>query len=205
MRILAAALLATGFSLGASAQDLSETATATYSLDKTHAYLTFGVSHNGLSTYTVNFTDFDADIDFNSEEPTASSISVTINPMALETNYPDAEKRTEWHQELSTEERFLNATEFPVISFVSTSVEKTGETTGTVTGDLTFRGTTLPVALDVTYNGTANPPWHGERDLIGFNATGTLNRSDFGVTALLPNISDEVIIAFSGEFLQDQD
>ncbi|MEQ9314317.1 MAG: YceI family protein, partial [Henriciella sp.] len=73
-----------------------------------------------------------------------------------------------------------------------------------VTGDLTFLGVTRPVTLDVTYNGTANAPWYGERDLIGFDATTTINRSEFGQDSLQGVISDEVVIEFSGEFLQDE-
>ncbi len=176
----------------------------TYQLDQTHAFLTWTVIHNGLSGYTVDFTDFDATLDFDPDEPTASSISVTINPMGLETNYPDAEKREEWHTELSTDPKFLNGGEYPEITFVSTSAESTGEFTGTVTGDLTFLGVTKPVTMDVTYNGTANLPWYGPRDLVGFNATTTLKRSDFGMTSMANNISDEVVIEFSGEFLQDE-
>lgn len=205
MRYLLAATLAAGITLGASAQDLSETATGAYTLDKNHAYLTFAIGHNGLSDYTVNFTDFDADLDFNAEDPAASSLSVTINPASVQTNYPDLEKRAEWHDELSNDAKFFNAGEFPEITFNSTSAETTGDDTGVITGDLTLLGVTKPVELNVTYNGTANTPWFGERDLIGFDATATIKRSDFGMTALLPNISDEVVIEFSGEFLQDEE
>ncbi|MEO1101447.1 MAG: YceI family protein [Pseudomonadota bacterium] len=189
---------------GASAQSLDETAEANYSLDKGHAFLTWTVSHNGLSSYTVNFTDFDADIDFNPASPVESSISLTINPVALETNYPEAEKKAEWETELATDDKFLNGDEHPEITFVSTSVEQNGDNTGIVTGDLTFRGVTQSVPVEVTYNGTGNAPWFGERDLIGFDAVTTISRSDFGVTAMVPMISDEVVIEFSGEFLQDE-
>ncbi len=189
---------------GASAQSLDETAEANYSLDKGHAFLTWTVMHNGLSGYTVNFTDFDADIDFNPANPVESTISLTINPVALETNYPDPEKKIEWEEELATDDKFLNGDEHPEITFVSTGVEQTGDNTGIVTGDLTFRGVTQSVPVEVTYNGTGNAPWFGERDLIGFDAVTTISRSDFGVTAMVPMISDEVVIEFSGEFLQDE-
>ena len=67
-------------------QTLEGVAADTYQLDKTHAFLTWTVRHNGLSGYTVNFTDFDATLEFDPEDLSASSITVTINPMALETN-----------------------------------------------------------------------------------------------------------------------
>ena len=99
----------------------------------------------------------------------------------------------------------MNAAEYPTISFASTSVEQTGDFTGTVTGDLTFLGVTAPVTLDVSYGGVANPPWFGQRDVIGFTASTTLARSDFGSTSLGGVISDEVVVEFSGEFLQAEE
>ena len=184
-------------------QTLEGAAPGLYELEKNHAFLTWTVGHGGgLSGYTVNFTDFDAAIDFDPENPEASSIEVSINPMALQTNYPDPVEKVEWETKLSTGDQFFNANEFPEITFVSTSATLTGEFEGEVTGDLTFLGQTKPVTLEVTYNGTGNAPWFGQRDLIGFDATATIIRSEFGMTSMIPNISDEVIIEFSGEFLQ---
>ena len=131
--------------------------------------------------------------------------------MGLNVNYPSDFKAGHadlpyetWPETLSKDERFLQAETYPEITFTSTSVEQTGETTGTVTGDLTFLGTTQPVTMDVTFNGTTNTPWTGERDLLGFNAVTTFNRSAFGQTSLEGVISDEVRVEFTGEFLQDE-
>ena len=209
--ITSTALLALLAAPALAEQTLDGVAADTYRLDKPHAFLTWTVVHNGLSDYTVDFTDFDATLDFNPEEPTASTVEVTINPMGLETNYPgdfkaghpDSEYDT-WNQALSQGDNFLRAGEHPQITFVSTGAETTGDYTGTVTGDLTFLGVTKPVTLDVTYNGVTNVPWYGERDVVGFNATTTINRSEFGMTSLQGPISDEVRIEFSGEFLQTE-
>lgn len=195
--VAAAAILATP----AAAQEESAAA-GPYVLEKNHAYLTWNVSHNGLSTYTGVFTDFNASLNFDPANPAASLINVTINPTAIETNYPNAEKKIEWEAELSSDEKFFNAAAHPAITFSSTSVEVTGDNTGKVTGDLTLLGVTNPVTLDIKYNGMTNLPWFGERDLIGFNVSGSVKRSDFGMTALVPNIGDDVRIEFSGEFLQ---
>lgn len=173
-----------------------------YELEKTHAFLTWTVRHNGISGYTVNFTDFDAALNFNADAPEESLIQVSINPMALETNYRNASKKAAWETELSTDKRFLNGDEFPAITFVSNSAALTGEFEGTVSGDLTFLGVTQPVTLDVSYGGVANPPWFGQRDVIGFTASTTINRSDFGSTSVKHVVSDEVVIEFSGEFLE---
>lgn len=184
---------------------LEGVASGLYNLEKTHAFLTWTVKHNGISGYTVNFTDFQADLVFDAETPENSQLSVSINPTALNTNYPDPDRKTEWETEIATDPRFLNANEFPTITFNSTSVETTGEFEGTVTGDLTFLGVTQPVTLDVSYGGVANPPWFGQRDVIGFTASTTLTRSDFGQTSMAGVVSDEVEIEFSGEFLQAED
>ena len=192
-------------------QTLEGVAADTYELDQNHSFLTWSVEHNGLSNYTVRFTDFDATLDFDPEDLGSSSIEVTINPMAVEANYPsdykeghpDSEFDT-WNEALSKDDRFLNADEYSQISFVSTGAEMTGDYSGTVTGDLTFRGETRPVTMDVTYNGVGNFPWYGERDVVGFNATTTINRSEFGMDAMQGMISDEVKIEFSGEFVQSE-
>lgn len=203
MRKLALAVGLFAASLSANANPTLEgVASGQYALEKNHAFLTWTVQHNGISGYTVNFTDFDANLVFDPETPTNSQLSVTINPTALNTNYPDPVKKAEWETELANDARFLNAGEFPTIEFVSTSIEQTGEYEGTVTGDLTFLGVTKPVTLDVSYGGVANLPWFGERDILGFTASTVLTRSDFGNTAMESMVSDDVKIEFSGEFLQ---
>ena len=202
--VLAAGLMAATLPAHAN-PTLEGVASGLYELEKTHAFLTWTVKHNGISGYTVNFTDFDADLVFDAETPANSQLSVSITPGALNTNYPDPAKKVDWETELSTDPRFLNGSEFPAISFNSTSVEQTGEFSGTVTGDLTFLGVTKPVTLDVSYGGVANPPWFGQRDVIGFTASTTVTRSEFGNTSMAGIISDEVVVEFSGEFLQAEE
>ena len=185
-------------------------AAGTYKLDPTHAFLFADVTHNGISTYTVKFTDYDVEIGFNPAEPGASTMTATINPLGLETNYPADYKAGHadsgfdtWNDHIARSEGFLNADAFPEITFVTTSAETTGEYTGTITGDLSFRGTTAPVTLDVTMIGAINDSaWHGGADVLGFDATGTLSRGAFGSTAV-GSVSDEVTLTFSGEFIQD--
>lgn len=192
--------------------ELEGVATATYSLDKSHAFLTFKVTHaNGLSDYRMNFSKFDATIDFNPEKPEMSSIMVTIDPTSVVSNYPGDYKaghpKSEfdtWDEDVSRNKRWLNSDNFPEISFKSTTITRTGEKTGTVTGDLSLLEITAPVTLDVTFNGSANFQWLGERDVIGFNAETTFNRSKFGMATFVPYIGDEVRVEFTGEFVQDE-
>lgn len=191
---------------------LADVAPGAYSLEKSHAFMTITVGHNGgISNYRISFTDFDADLVFDPAAPESSSVSLTINPMAVETNYPGdykaghADSQWEsWNEDVSRDAKWLNADAFPDITFVSTTAAKTGDLNGTVTGDLTLLGVTKPVTLDVSYGGVANPPWFGERDVIGFTASTTVQRSEFGMAAYIPSITDEVTVEFSGEFLQDE-
>lgn len=209
------ALAAAGLTLAISASadghaNLEGVSSGAYILEKNHAYLTFSVKHSGgLSDYVVNFTRFNADLNFNPENPEESSISVSIDPLSLVTYYPGDYKAghadspyATWDEDVARNPKWLNADAFPEILFTSTEVTKTGDHTGTVTGDLSFLGTSKPVTMNVTYNGSGNAPWFGERDLIGFTAETKLNRSDFGMTRAIPSVSDEVTIRFSGEFLQ---
>ena len=192
---------------------LAEVATASYSLEKTHAFMTVKVGHNGgITQYRISFTDFDGQLSFDPAAPETSSITFTINPAAVETNYPGDYKSghpdsqwASWNEDVSRDAKWLNSDAFPEISFASTAATRTGDLSGTVTGDLTLLGETRSVTLDVTYNGVANPPWFAGRDVIGFDASTTLNRSDFGMAAYIPNISDAVTVEFSGEFLQAEE
>lgn len=191
---------------------LADVAAGTYALEKNHAFMTVTVGHNGgISQYRISFTDFDGTLDFDPAATESSSVSFSINPLAVETNYPGDYKAAHadsqwesWNEDLSRDAKWLNADAFPEITFVSTSAAKTGDLSGTVTGDLTLLGVTKPVTLDVSYGGVANPPWFGERDVIGFTASTTVQRSEFGMAAYIPSITDEVSVEFSGEFLQDE-
>lgn len=195
-----AAAIALASCATAGEQSFAEANSGTYELEKSHAFLTWRISHNGLSKYTARFTDFDATIEFDPENPVASSVSASINPLSVETDHPT--KRESWNNQLATDDKFFNGDEFPAITFQSTGVEQTGEFTGIITGDLTLLGVTQEVQLDATYNGTGNAPWFGVRDLIGFSATAKFNRSDFGMLALLPEIGDEIEVTIEAEFLE---
>ena len=178
---------------------LLEVSSADYAIEPTHASVVWSVSHNGLSSYTARFTDFTAALAFNAEDPAGSTLTASINPLSVRTDHPDG---PDWDTTLGTDEKWFNAAAYPAITYASTGVTLTGETTGIVQGDLTFLGITKQVPLSVTFNGVRNFAWYGERDVIGFSATATFKRSDFDLTALLPGIGDEVTLTIETEFLQ---
>jgi polyisoprenoid-binding protein YceI len=94
---------------------------------------------------------------------------------------------------------FLNVAEFPEMTFKSTAIEKTGDKTGKVTGDLTLLGVTKPVTMDVTFNQVAPNPFHNNTPTAGFEAHAVIKRSDFGMKAAIPNIGDEVDISIDSQ------
>jgi len=190
--------------------DLEATA-GDYSLEVTHAYLAAYVGHgNGLSRYQINFTDLDADLSFDPASPESAALSFTVNTSAVETNYPGDYKaghaesgHDSWNDDVANDGKWLNSGAHGTATFTSTSATRTGDMTGTVTGDLTLLGETKPVTFDVTYNGSGTARG-SDRGLLGFNATTTINRSDWGMGAYIPIISDDVRLDFSGEFIQDE-
>ncbi|MEO0620447.1 MAG: YceI family protein [Pseudomonadota bacterium] len=196
----------------APAEQLADVTAGAYSLEKNHAFLTVSVGHNGgISDYRMDFKDFDASMDFNPSDPKASSIEMSVNPLSIETHYPGDYMKghshtgfKNWNEDLARNAKWLNADKFPKMTFKSSGIEMTGPNTGKVTGDLSLLGASKQVTFDVTFRGVANVPWFGDRDLIGFDAETTIKRSDFGMAALIPSVSDEVTVSFTGEFLKDK-
>lgn len=174
-----------------------------YVLDKTHASLTWKVSHMGLSAYTARFTEFDAQLDYNPKNIGKSQVRVTVNPMSIETDYPNPEK-TDFDKKLSTGADWFNAKKFPQITFTSKRIKSTGPNTATMQGDLTFLGVTQAVSLDVTLNGAMAEQPFSKKPTLGFSATGGLKRSDWGMDTYVPNIGDEVTLLIEAEFALDK-
>ena len=164
----------------------------TYQIDTSHTYLGFEINHLGFSTTYGRFTDVSGTIDLDEENPEASSVDVTIVPASI---YTGDEKRDEHLRG----EDFFNVAEFPDMSFKSTSIEKTGEDTGKITGDLTMHGVTKPVTLDTTFTKKGDYPMQEGMKAVGFNATTGLKRSDFGIDKYVPMVGDEVTITISLE------
>jgi polyisoprenoid-binding protein YceI len=199
-----AALIA--FTLPAFAQDggmtpVAEMPAGIYKNDPSHTSLTFKVSHAGLSHYTARFTSVEADLNFDPADVTKSSLSVTVDPASIRTDYPYADKK-DFDKELGTGADWFNAGEYPNVTFTSTAIEKTGDTTGKVTGDLTLLGVTKPVTLDITFNGAYKSKPFANVPALGFSATGVMKRSDWGLDTYVPMIGDEVTLLIETELEQ---
>jgi len=181
--------------LGATANaDLSDVPSGKYSLDLSHAYITFSYSHMGFSTPNLGFRDFDASLDLDSNDLENSSIEVVINAASIESLKDD------FNDHLRSGD-FFDTANFPQATFSSTKIESTGEDTFDVTGNLTIRDVTKPVTLAATLNKAAMHPMQ-KVPTVGFSAETTIMRSDFGLGRYVPNVGDEVTIHITVEMLQ---
>lgn len=149
-------------------------AAETYTIDKQHAWVGFAVNHAGWALALGKFGSVAGEIVFDKADVTKSSVKVEIDATSIDTNFTDRDK------DLNSPD-FLNSAEFPKITFVSTVVEKTGDKTGKVTGDLTIIGVTKPVTLDVVWNAEQARPWDASAIISGFSATGTVKAAEFGM------------------------
>ncbi len=186
-----AAAAALGLSSMTMAADLSGVPSGKYSVDPTHAYVTFSYSHLGLSNPVLSFDDFSIDLDLNNEDPTKSSVMVVIDANSIVAGSDI------WKDHI-TGEKFFDTANHPEITFTSTSVEAARDGNYKVMGDLTIKGQSKPVALDVTINAAMNHPMSGT-PTIGLQASSDLLRSEYGMKAALPHVSDEIALSVTAE------
>lgn len=165
-----------------------------YKMDPRHTSVTWKVMHMGVSGYTARFSKADGELTFDPKDVTKSTVKVSIPTASVETGDP------KFNAEIAGD-KFLGEAKTPVITFASTAVQKTGADTGRVTGNLTLNGVTKPVTLDTKFYGGIDHPMMKGRD-IGFSATTTIKRSDFGISNYIPLVGDDVQIAIETEFLQ---
>jgi polyisoprenoid-binding protein YceI len=143
-----------------------------WSLDASHSTVGFSVRHMMVTNVKGGFGKFAAKVDGSPADPATAKISATIEVASVDTR--DA-KRDEHLRSAD----FFDTGKFPEMTFTSTKVEKTSATTAKVTGNLTLRGVTKPVVLDVEYTSPLKNPWG--KTVVGASATGKINRKDFGV------------------------
>ena len=178
--------------------------TGEYTLDPNHSTVTVRAQHFGLAHYTLRFNKVAGTLNFNAETPTQSTIQATVDVTSLDTPYTGDR---DFDSELQNSS-WLDAATSPTATFTSTSVESTGANTARVTGDLTLRGQTHPITLDVTYDGSHSPhPLGMQVSSIGFSARGTFQRSQFGINELIPRavndgVSDQVELVIEAEFMR---
>lgn len=163
-----------------------------YRLDPDHFSLVWKVSHLGFSQFVGRFDRVDATLDFDPADPAAATLEAVVDTASVNSRVPALD-------EVLRGPGWLDPARFPQALFRATAITVTGPATGTITGDLTLRGVTRPVTLATTFNGGADNLLTG-RYTLGFSATGTIRRSEFGITNLVPAIGDEVTLEIQSEF-----
>ena len=157
---------------------MSQTMThvSTWKLDKAHSQVEFGVKHMMFTTVRGQFRDVDATVTLDEENPNASKVEAVIDVASVDTAVDDRDNHLRSAD-------FFDAENHPKITFRSTRIEGATFQAGAsfkVYGDLTVRGTTKEIALDVTYEGRGRDPWGQEK--AAFTAEGKLDRHEFGLT-----------------------
>ena len=168
-----------------------QAAPVTYKLDPHHTMVLFSWNHFGYSNPTADFGLGDGTLVFDEQHPAQSSVEVTLPLADLDTHVPALDEHLK-------KPDFLDADKYPVVTFKSTKVQPLGGHKFKVTGDLTVHGVTKPVVLAATLNKIGPHPM-SKAQSIGFDATASIKRSDFGVGAYVPNVGDELTIRITTE------
>lgn len=160
-----------------------------YKLDPNHTVVLASWNHFGYSNPVANFGQVDGQLDYDAANPAVSSVRVVLPLAGLNSFVP------KFDEHLRSDD-FFDAAKYPSVVFQSTSTEAVGEGKLKVTGDLTIRDITRTVVLDVTMNKAGV---RQGRPAVGFDASATIKRSEFGLGLFVPNVSDEVILRISTE------
>jgi len=164
----------------------------TYGVEPAHTRVQFTVSHMGFTEWYGDFTGASGELTIDPKSPAAAKVDITIPTASVVTT------NAKLDEELRSDQWF-DAAKYPQIHFTSTKVTPTGPRTALITGDLTFHGVTKPVVLKTSFNASGvNPLDKGTT--VGFNATTSIKRSDFGVKTYVPLIGDDVTLRISAAF-----
>ena len=204
LRRVAAVSLVLGLAGGmpAAAQSVSKDITlapaGSYALEPAHSQLLFSIAHLGLTEYYGRFDRLSGVLNFNPKSPEKSGVAVTIDTSSVDTPSGGI------NDELKGTVFGIRA--FPTATFKSTSLTRTGPDTGRIDGNLTIKGVTKPVTLDVSFSGGEEDPLNGDYAL-GFKASATIKRTDFGLTGMEwePLVGDEVHLIIEAMFERRKD
>lgn len=201
MTIRVTALLAAGVIAlaGALTAGPAKAEPRSFTLDPEHLHVAFLVKHIGFAKTLGVFEEIEGTVVFDEEAPALQSIDVVIQADSVNTGH----KRRDNHVR---SDDFLAADDHPEITFALTGASQTGERTGTVTGDLTIRGETNPVTLDVVWNKSGRYPFGDKQYVVGISARGEIMRSDWGMTYALDGdlVGDRVEIIIEAELIREE-
>ncbi|HKJ72479.1 MAG TPA: YceI family protein [Alphaproteobacteria bacterium] len=168
-----------------------------YVLDPEHTSLLFKISHLGYSLYVGRFNAVHATMDYDNKHPEASELVVTVDPNSVDVNNDKVEKTL-------TGKDYFDTDEYPQAIYFARSITIKDKRHGVLNGELTLRGVTRKLPLDVVFNGGARNALTNKYT-IGFTASGMIKRSDFGMNTLVPLVGDDVYLEINAEFERTRD
>ena len=165
-----------------------------WQLDDAHTRVGFSVNHLGFSTTMGHFNDVKGMVNYDIKAPNKANMNFTIVTDSIDTNWDARDAHLK-------KDEFFNVAKYPTMTFKSTNITFKNPQQATVTGGFTLLGQTKPLTLDVTLNKIANSPMTKE-PVIGFRATGVIDRAAYGMTAFASGITTEVPIQIDGELVE---
>lgn len=163
-----------------------------YKVDPGHTQIIFSVLHFGFTNYSGFFSGASGTLQLDPANPASSKLNISVpvqSVLTTSTKLDDELRGADW----------FDAAKFPAATFVSTGVTSTGKNSASIAGNLTIRGITKPVTLKAHFVGGGVNPL-SKIDTVGFEATGKIKRSDFGVTKYVPLVGDDVTLTIAGAF-----
>jgi polyisoprenoid-binding protein YceI len=164
-----------------------------YTMDPAHSQVIFTVTHLGWTNYTGQFTNPTGTLVLDSRKPATSKVEVTFPIDKVLTTVPALDTHLKSAD-------FFDAAKYPTATFVSTRVVPTGAMTATITGNLTIKGVTKTVVLKTRFIGAGNEFWGAKKMALGFAATTSIKRSDFGMGLDVPLVSDNIDLVINAGF-----
>jgi polyisoprenoid-binding protein YceI len=151
---------------------MTTTSKVKWVIDPAHTEIQFKVKHLVISTVTGNFEKFEGYLETSREDFSDAEISFSADVASISTNAPDRDAHLKSAD-------FFDVANYPKLTFKSKNMKKSGADTYKLTGDLTIRGTTHEIVLDVEHGGIVKDPWGNTK--AGFELTGNLIRKDYGL------------------------
>ena len=173
------------------ANDVTRVTAGTYAVDSGHTQVLFTLNHLGFTEYTGQFTQPTGTLTLDPGRPQNDKVEISFPIDKVSTTVTGLDEHLK-------KPEFFDATQFPTGKFVSTSVTITG-TTAVIAGNLTLKGVTKPVTLQARFIGAGSNPM-SKKKTVGFRATTTIMRSDFGISYGLPVVSDKVDLVINAAF-----
>jgi len=193
---LSGVIAAASAALSVNAADLTVVPSGTYDVDTTHAYINMQYNHLGLSNPILGFDEFKMSMELDNANPVNTTVSVEINPNSIDTG-------SDIFHEHITGEKWFDTANNPTINFASSEMTANADGTFNLTGDLSIKDVTKPVQFLVTVNAAMLHP-RSKKPVVGITAVAGVKRSDWGLGANAPFVSDEVKLEIQAEMFKNE-